>query len=151
MRSLCLLTLCLALAGCEGGSPGEATPSGPPCSPEAVHDGRALYRNVYRAKALTEVPRGKPIVPKKIVGAKLYLTPTKGSSAAYLLHAARCYAASNSAPPSSGLDPLRAAKPSRIRIVRDGGSWVLSIENSDSASAKGILEQSKALAELNAG
>lgn len=149
MRTLCPLTLCLVLAACDSGSPSEATPLGPPCSPEAIHDGRALYDQVYRADALTETPRGKPIVPKKVVGAKLYLTPTKSASAPYLLHAARCYAKSKSAQPTSGLDPLRASWPIKTRMSQAGGSWVLSIEGADSAAAQEILGQSRALAARN--
>ncbi|MEM7136261.1 MAG: hypothetical protein AAF500_06780 [Myxococcota bacterium] len=143
---LLILGTALVASACQGSSPGEQdTAAGQPCSSEAVQDGRSLYHDVYRVEPITEEPKGKPIVPKKVVGAKLYLTPRAKMSAAYLVHAARCYAKSNDIASASGHDPLRAGGSLKIRVTRAGGTWVLSIRGASSETGDEIFAQSNAL------
>jgi hypothetical protein len=131
----------LALSG--HAAPADAAPR---CGSEAVEDGSLIYTQVFDAKPIKQKPpHVKALLPKRTMGAKLYLKPQKGVTSEYLHHAALCYAASD-APPVFRGDPLRVDGDVRtIRVYPAGPSVVVSILADDPATGREIWERARAL------
>jgi hypothetical protein len=124
-------------------SPVDAAPS---CDSEAVEDGSLIYTQVFDAKPIKKKPpHVKALLPKRTMGAKLYVKPQKGVTREYLHHAALCHAASDRPPAFRG-DPLRVDGDVRaIRVYPAGPSLVVSILADDPATGREIWERARAL------
>ena len=138
---LALLVGAFALSGHP--SPAEAAPR---CDAEAVEDGSLIYTQVFDAKPIEKKPQHvKALLPKRTMGAKLYVRPQKGVTSEYLHHAALCHAASETPPMFRG-DPLRVDGDIRaIRVHSAGPSLVLSILADDPATGREIWKRARAL------
>lgn len=119
----------------------------PQCTPDIVEDGSLIHGQVYDAKPIREKPRhGKAILPKRTVGAKLYMRAEKGMTPAYLQRAAECHAKSRTLP-SYPNDPLRVdGDIESIRVYGAGGSFVVAVTSENPATGREIWERAKALA-----
>ena len=114
------------------------------CSPEVVSDGGTLYALVYDAKPIRKAdPRVKAILPKRTVGAKMYLNAQKGMSSEYLHRAAVCHMNANTR--AYEHDPLRVEGIESLRVYPAGGSFVISLTGKDSASGREIWQRAEIL------
>ncbi|MGB5808931.1 MAG: hypothetical protein WBG86_00300 [Polyangiales bacterium] len=134
MRVARLLAIIMGLIACSSPSREDADPAARrECTEQATRDGLGIYARVIDAKPVREDPPLKAVVPKRTVGVKLYVVPDKGVTAAYLEHAARCYAGSSRLP-SIPSDPLRPPGGiSSVRVDRSGSAFVVTIMGSNSA------------------
>ena len=125
----------------------------PECTPDVLDDGGIIHGQVYDAKPIEQKPaRVKALLPKRTMGAKLYVRAEKGVTPAYLQRAAECHAKSRTSP-SYQHDPLRVdGNIQSIRAYSAGGSLVLSVIADNPGTGREIWERAKALAsEIDAG
>ena len=140
VSTLALSVGVLALFG--HASPADAAPR---CDSEAVQDGSLIYTQVIDAKPIKKGPEHvKALLPKRTMGAKLYVRPQKGVTKEYLHHAALCHAGSDMPPVFRG-DPLRVDDIQAIRVQSAGPSLVLSILADDPATGREIWKRARAL------
>jgi hypothetical protein len=131
-------------------SPASAMPE---CTPDVLDDGSVIHGQVYDAKPIEKKPaRIKAMLPKRTMGAKLYVRAEKGVTPAYLQRAAECHAKSRTTP-SYQHDPLRVdGNIESIRVYSAGGSFVLSVVADNPGTGREIWERAKALAsEIDSG
>lgn len=145
-----LVSAIAALALVAGTALMLATPgpvgASPSCTPEVAADGSILYAQVFDAKPIHDTPRHvKAILPKRTVGAKMYLHAGKGMTKEYLHRAAVCHM--NAVDISSYKhDPLRVdGKIKSLRVYPAGGAFVIALTAQDSATGKEIWNRAKAL------
>jgi len=153
MRRPTWLMVLLGVVGCTS-EDRPARRERPPCSAQAVSDGKAAYRYVFEVAPVRKDPPFRAIVPKHTIGAKLFLSPPRNMTAAYLAHAARCYARSvrrgGSSDAEDGADPLQAgdAVPS-VQVVENSGSLVLIVTGRGRDAGNEIFRRANALLEAN--
>lgn len=131
-------------------SPASAMPQ---CTPEVLEDGSLIHGQVYDAKPIEKKPAHiKALLPKRTMGAKLYVRAEKGVTPAYLQRAAECHAKSRTIP-SYQHDPLRVdGNIKSIRVYSAGGSFVLSVVADNPGTGRQIWKRAKALAsEIDVG
>lgn len=118
----------------------------PSCDPETTEAGSLIYTQVVDAKPIEKGPEyGKALLPKRTMGAKLYVKPSRGMTEEYLQLAALCHAASD-APPLFQGDPLRVdGKLEAIRVHSGGSTHVLSIIAEEPATGREVWKRAQAL------
>lgn len=128
-------------------SDSSAVSASPYCTSDVERDGSLLYAQVASAKPIKKgpAPPVRSLLPKRTMGAKMYLPASKGMTGEYLQRAAVCHARSSTPPVFHG-DPLRVEGPiDKIRVVPAGGSFVLSVTAKDSKTGREIWQRAEAL------
>ncbi len=117
----------------------------PNCTPDVTADGGLLYAQVFDAKPIRKSPSHvKAILPKQIVGAKMYLPAQKGMTKAYLHRAAICHM--NADTPAYEHDPLRVeGRIKSLQVYPAGGAFVISLKAHDRATGKEIWRRAEIL------
>jgi hypothetical protein len=120
----------------------------PSCTPEVVRDGSLIYTQVVDAKPIKKSPpHVKALLPKRTMGAKMYLHAKEGVTQEYLHRAALCHAASD-APPAFQGDPLRVdGEIDKIRVYSGAGKFVIAVTGKNSGVGRDIWERARALTE----
>lgn len=148
MRMHLLISTFVLGAGAAWLAPSSNVVSASPyCTDDIERDGSLLYAQVAEAKPIKKgpAPPVRSLLPKKTMGAKMYLPATKGMTGEYLQRAAVCHARS-SAPPVFRGDPLRVDGPiDKIRVVPAGGRFVLSVTAKDPKTGREIWQRAEAL------
>ena len=126
--------------------PTERASAAPLCTPEVREHGNLIHMRVVNAKPIKERPKHiKAILPKRIMGAKIYVQADKALTKEYLQRAALCHAASD-APPLLRRDPLRVdGKIEAIHVYSGGDVFVLSVVAQDPQTGRQIWERARAL------
>lgn len=143
-----LVSVIAALTLLGGAASFLASPSAahasPSCTPEVVSDGGTLYALVFDAKPIRKAnPRVKALLPKRTVGAKMYLAAEKGMTSEYLHRAAICHMNANTR--SYEHDPLRVDGIKSLRVYPAGGAFVISLTGKDPAAGKEIWQRAEIL------
>lgn len=123
--------------------PGSADAS-PMCTPEVTADGGVLYAQVFDAKPIRKKPPHiKALLPKRTLGAKMYLNAEKGMTKEYLRRAAVCHMKADT--PAYEHDPLRVDGIKSLRVYPAGGAFVLSVSAADQKTGKEIWRRAETL------
>lgn len=148
MRTHLLISTFVLGAGVACLASGSGVVSASPyCTDDVERDGSLLYAQVTDAKPIKKgpAPPVRSLLPKRTMGAKMYLPATQGMTGEYLQRAAVCHARSSEPPVFRG-DPLRVDGPiDRIRVVPAGGRFVLSVTAKDPATGREIWQRAQAL------
>ena len=118
----------------------------PACTSQVLEDGSLIYAQVFKAKPIRKGPAHiKALLPKRTMGAKMYMYAEKGMTKEYLQRAAACHATSKTTP-AYVHDPLRVdGKIRSIRVHGSGGSFVLLVTAEDRTTGEAIWERARAL------
>ena len=114
------------------------------CTPEVTADGSVLYAQVYDAKPIRQKPPHiKALLPKRTLGAKMYLYAQKGMTKEYLQRAAMCHMSGDT--PAYEQDPLRVDGIKSLRVYPSGGAFVISVSAKDQKTGKEIWKRAETL------
>ena len=108
-----------------------------------------MYAQVYDARPIKKSnPRVKAILPKRVVGAKMYLYAEKGVTAGYLQRAALCHANATEPEYEYESDPLRVEGDIKsLRVYSLGNSFVIAVTSKDNATGREIWRRAQTVAQ----
>jgi len=121
-----------------------AADASPMCNADVTADGGLLYAQIYEAEPIKKKPpRVKAILPKQILGAKMYLNAEKGVTKEYLHRAAMCHMKANT--PAYEHDPLRVDGIKSLQVYPAGGAFIIALTGEDRSAGKQIWERAETL------